>query len=84
MMRNLEPDNIGIAMSVTSIGLRRNDYCFMALHKSSVTCTERPSRTVFMMRLRSLTGILDSYWVDRHLISWHNASDFELIVLCNN
>lgn len=64
-----------------SIGMRLNGYCFIAEHKWSVNLTGLPGGTKFMMRLRNITGIPDSYQGVRHLISQPIPEDFEVIVL---
>lgn len=58
------------------------DYCFIAEHKWSVNLTGPPSGTIFMMRLRNITGIPDSHQGVRHLgfPASYPPSDFEVIV----
>lgn len=63
-----------------SIGMKLNDYCFIAEHKWSVNLTGLPSRTVFMMRFRNITRIPDSYQGVSHLISQPILLHFEVTV----
>lgn len=60
--------------------MKLSGYCFIAEHKWSVNLTGLPSRTIFMVRLRDITGIPDSYQGVSQLISMPILLDFEVIV----